>query len=150
MLKGIAGAVVGYIVIIIVVMAGLGLAWAILGGEGAFHGDGPYPSTAWLAFSFGFGFLAAVAGGFVAAKIGAKKGVQILVGLIIALGLVSALTYERVRAKSEPIDKPVADMTFTEAGEHARQPPWYNWTIPIVGVVGALVGGRRKADPDAV
>jgi len=36
MLRSVLAAIVGYIVMIVVVMIGIGIAWAILGGTGAF------------------------------------------------------------------------------------------------------------------
>lgn len=147
MVRSILAAIAGYAVIAVVVVAGITLSWAILGGEGAFRGEGPEPSTAWMALSVVFGFLAAVVGGRVALKIGRSPlAVKILVGLVIVLGIVSALTAESSYASKRKIDKPVAKMSFVDAGQHAKQPTWYNWTIPLVGAAGVLLGGRRRAE----
>lgn len=148
MWRSILGAVVGYIAMVAVVMVGIGIAWGLLGGSGAFSGEGPYPSTAWLAFNLVFGFVGSVAGGWVALKTG-KGGlaVRILVGLMLVLGLYMALTAESSYANREPVDKPVAEMTFMEAGQHAKQPTWYNWVIPLIGVAGVLIGGRERSAP---
>ncbi len=71
---------------------------------------------------------------------------KILVGLVLVLGLYSALTGESEYAGRKKIDTPVARMDFVEAGTHAEQPTWYLWTIPIVGVAGVLLGGRRRTE----
>lgn len=145
MLRSILGAVGGYVVIVIVVLAGIGLAWMALGGEGAFAGDGPAPSTTWMLINLGTGFVAALAGGCAARAIGTSAtAVYILIGLILVLGLVSAVV--GAGAEGSAIDKPVAELTFAEAGQYAVQPGWYNWVVPIVGAAGAWLGGQRRGD----
>jgi len=142
MVRSVLAAIAGYAPIVVVVVAGITLSWAILGGEGAFRGEGPEPSTAWLVLNVVFGFLAAVVGGRVALRIGrSSRAVNILVGLVMALGVILALTAESRYARKRKISRPVAKMSFIDAGQHAKQPNWYNWTIPIVGVAGVLVGG---------
>ena len=80
-----------------------------------------------------------------ALKIGrSSTAVKILVGIVIVLGLYFALTAESAQADREPVDKPVAEMSFREAGQHARQPAWYNWVVPLIGVAGVMLGGRQK------
>jgi hypothetical protein len=147
MIRSILAAIAGYAAMVVGVIAGITISWAILGGEGAFRGEGPEPSTAWMILSVVFGLLAAVAGGWVALRIGrSTRAVKILVGLVIVLGLYSALTGESEYAGRKKIDKPVARMDFVEAGAHAKQPTWYLWTIPIVGVAGVLLGGRSRTE----
>ena len=102
MLRAISGAIVGYVALVIVVIAGLALAWAVLGGTGSFSGDGPYPSTAWNASALISGFVAAFLGGWVALKIGRSVlAVKILVALMLVLGLYGALTAESAYQKYE-------------------------------------------------
>ncbi|MDH3236851.1 MAG: hypothetical protein OEQ29_25305, partial [Alphaproteobacteria bacterium] len=145
-LRSTLAAIAGYVVIVIVVMGSIALTWAAVGGAGAFAGEGPAPSAVWMASIVASGFLAAVAGGWVARRIGrSATAVNILIGLILVLGVVSALTARAQYEKRESVDKPVAEMTFMEAGQHARQPAWYNWTIPIIGMVGAWIGGRQRS-----
>jgi hypothetical protein len=145
--RAIVGAIVGYIVIIAIVIGGLFAAWAVLGGSGSFEGDGPYPSSAWNAAALASGFIAAIAGGWVARKLGRSAlGVKILVGLMLVLGLYGALTAEASYQKrsAEAVAKPASELTFMEAGQVAKNPAWYNWVIPFVGVAGALLGGRGR------
>lgn len=146
MLRSILAAVVGYAAIVIVVFTGIGVAWLALGGAGAFDGEGPAPSTPWMALNLLSGLIAAVVGGLVARRIGGSQlAVRILVGIVLVLGVVSAVMAGSARKGREPVEKPVAEMTFQEAGRHAVQPAWYNWIIPLVGAAGALVGGRERS-----
>ncbi len=151
MLRNILGAVVGYVSMVVVVMIGIGLAWLVVGGgSGAFDGESPRPSTIWIAFNIVFGFVAALVGGSIARRIGrSMTAVKILVAVLLVLGAFFAITAESTYAKREPVDKTVAEMSFTEAGQHARNPTWYLFSIPLVGVAGALVGARAWV-PDGV
>ena len=145
MVRTILAAVVGYIALVIVVLTGIFIAWSILGGTGAFRGEGPEPSTLWLVLNLVVAFTAAFVGGCVALKIGkSSAAVKILVGIVIVLGIYVALTAESAHADREPVDKLVAEMSFWEAGQHARQPVWYNWVVPLIGVAGVMLGGRQK------
>lgn len=139
--RNILAAAGGYVVMVIVVFAGIGIAWALLGASGAFAGDTPSPSTTWLAGNLISGFVAAFAGGWTARRIGKSTGaVSILIGFILVLGVVSAVFGPD--PPGEPLGKPVADLTFIEAGQYAVQPTWYNWIVPIIGAVAAWLGGR--------
>ncbi len=141
MLRNTLAAVGGYVVMVLVVFVGVGIAWAILGGEGAFEGEGPYPSTIWVMLNVVSGFLAALVAGFAARKMGTSStAVTILGGLVLVLGIVFAVTAD---TEVEPAPKPVAELSFFEAGSYARNPTWYPWVIPFVGLAGILLGGRK-------
>ncbi len=150
MLRNIVGAVVGYVAMVAIVILSLFVTWSVLGAQGSFAGDGPYPSTTWTLSNIVFGFVAAFLGGWLAHKIGQTRlAVYILIGAILALGLYAAITaessYEK-RVARAGIDKPVAELTFFEAGAVAKNPAWYVWTIPLIGAVGACLGGRSKKE----
>lgn len=145
MLRSILAAIVGYVALVAVVLAGVATAWMALGGAGAFAGEGPAPSTPWIVLNLLSGLIAAVIGGLVARRIGrSQSAVRILVGLVLVLGLLSALFADGPDDK-EPIDKPVAELGFFEAGQYAAQPTWYNWVVPLVGAAGVIFGGRERA-----
>lgn len=140
--RNILAAVGGYVVMVIVVMAGIGVAWTILGGGGAFDGEGPRPSTAWMAGNIVTGFIAAFAGGWAARKMGTSAtAATILIGLVLVLGVISAVA--AMGTEAQPLGKPVADLTFFEAGAYAAQPAWYNWLMPAIGAIGVWLGGGR-------
>ena len=147
--RNILAVIVAYIAMVAITIASLGATWAVLGAAGSFAGDGPYPSIAWLVSNVIFGFLAALAGGCIARKIGRSDlAVKLLVGAILLLGLYGALTAEssyQKRVEAAGIDKPVAELTFLEAGAVAKNPTWFLWTIPLIGAAGALLGGRKRS-----
>lgn len=142
MARNILAAIGGYVAMVLVAIAGIGVAWTILGGAGAFDGEGPTPSTAWMASNLVGGLVAAMAGGWLARRMGtSSSAVTMLIGIVLVLGVVSAFLSAGVERPL--LDKPVAELTFAEAGAYAVQPGWYNVVIPIVGAVGAWLGGRR-------
>jgi hypothetical protein len=147
--RNILAAIGGYVVMILVVFVGIGSAWMILGASGAFAGESPTPSSAWMVGNLVSGFMAAVAGGWAARRVGTSSAsVRILIGLVLVLGVVSLLLSQG--ASVQALDKPVADLTFMEAGSYAVQPAWYNWVIRswAPSACGSAVGRRRP--PDAI
>ena len=109
----------------IVVMVGVALAAAILIGSGAMIPDGPAspPPAGYLTANLIISLLAAVLGGYTTARIvGPRSLVQVIVlaAIVLALGLVTALT----------------------AGTGTGQPTWYLYVVPIIGAVGVLAGGH--------
>ena len=146
MLRSILAAIAGYAVIFVLVFAGIGVAWLALGAEGAFAGEGPVPSAPWLGLNLMSGFIAAVVGGLVARRVGgSRRAVRILVGVVLVLGLVTAVATGLVGKEQPAAEKPLTEMGFFEAGRYAQQPAWYNWLIPLVGAAGVLLGGRERS-----
>ena len=147
MLRKILAALLGYVVIVVIALAGIGIGWTILGGQGAFEGEGPQPSTVWILLNLAIGLVAAVVAGRVAAVVGgSSSSAKILAGIVLVLGFLLAAAAQFAPVERQPIDKPVAEMSFREAGEHAEQPGWYNWIMPLLGAAGVLFGGRRRDD----
>ncbi|HUP64558.1 MAG TPA: hypothetical protein VM557_04695, partial [Thermoanaerobaculia bacterium] len=92
-------------------------------------------------------FIAAWIGGMVAARIGRRRGaVYALAGLVVVLGLVSA----GVAMSAAPPALPERPLSTMEAASFAKQPTWYSFVLPVVGVIGVLAGGgalRRPVGP---
>ena len=104
------------------------------------------------------GLVGGVFGGFLSAAIGAgpkKTPVKVLAGLVLVLGMGQAamMTFGLM-----PPPEPSSEVLFNEpAGEsspewldklkaisEAEQPTWFRFTIPVVGLVGVLLGGKLK------
>lgn len=138
--RAIGGAVLGYIVMFVIVFCGLTLAWMLLGADGAFQPGGFDVSMTWIAISIVVAIIAALAGGKVARLVAkAPLGPQVLAGLVIIIGIVSmipAMTMEPAMA-TRP-----GDMPMMEAIAQARTPMWMMIVNPIIGAIGALIGGN--------
>jgi hypothetical protein len=117
MLQSIGAVVAGYVVMAVLVMAGT-MAWVatmVPGGIAAMRqnprAQAMTPTPRYLAMNLVLSLVAAIAGGWVTARLGGN-----LVGLaavLLVMGVVSAFMPE---AK--------------------RQPPWYRYLIPVVGLAG--------------
>lgn len=147
MIRAIAAVLVGYVVTAVLSVASAGLLWIILGAEGAFAGQTTVASVPWASGSCLLGLVAAIVGGLTAAAIGrhpTNLPVKVLAAVVIVFGL--ALAFAGMGAEPQPLPegRTTADLTFVEAGQIASSPTWYLFTIPFVGAVGVLLGGRLK------
>jgi hypothetical protein len=122
MLRSISAVLGGYVAMAGLVLGGTAIAAAALvpGGLDAMRtpATGPLPNS-YLSANVAVSLLAAVVGGWVAAAIAQSNAgfhVAALAALILLMGAVSGRT----------------------AG--AKQPSWYPWAIPLVGVVGVTLG----------
>lgn len=144
-LRSVVSAVAGYAAMAVAVFLGTAAAWAALGAEGAFQAGTTEASTAWSAAMCVFGGAAGIVGGAVAATVGGRgrrMPVRILAGLVLAVGLAVAVYQTGAERRPMPQDKRPADLTYLEAGAVARSPTWYDFTIPLIGAAGAMLGGR--------
>lgn len=138
MLRNLGGAALGYVVMAAVVFLTMTLAWIVLGAEGAFRPGAWEISAIWTAVALVTGILAAIGGGWTAARVGQDGGaVWILVALTIVLGAWSAIGSGDGEAGAR-----AADIAMTDAMMNARQPAWLAWGNVVIGVVGVLLGAR--------
>ena len=143
--RNILGVIFGYGVMVVVVVFGMYITWMILGSEGAFDGESTTASSTWSLINCIGGAIAAFFGGVVAGLIGHNKKLTVfcLAGLVVALGFtVAAFMTFNTEVVPLPDGKKIADLTFSEAGQVARSPDWYNYVIPLIGAFGILAGGH--------
>jgi hypothetical protein len=137
--KNIGAAVVGYVVMVAAVFGGMSLGWLLLGADRAFQPGSWDVSMLWSVIMMAVGLVAAVAGGMVCARLGTgRTPIYMLVGLIVVLGIASALpdagVAETVRS---------SDISLWDAMSTVRPPALDRWSNPIIGVVGVLLGASR-------
>jgi hypothetical protein len=138
--RAIGGAVLGYIVMVVVIFCGMTAAWYAVGADGAFMPGNFDVSPTWAVISIVVGIIAALAGGRVSRMIAKTiTGPRILAGLVIVLGLLSAIP----GLSMDPVS-PTRDATLPmfEAMAQARTPLWALILNPIIGAIGALIGGN--------
>lgn len=142
MLRAIGAVVLGYIVMVVVVFATFTGAYFAMGADGAFKPGSYDVSGLWLVASFVLGIVAAVAGGFVAAAIArGGKAPMVLAGIVLVLGLLSAIP---VLMSDEPPAVREGTVGNIEAMQNARQPGWVALLNPFVGALGVVIGARLK------
>lgn len=139
MLRNILAAIVGYIAIVAVLFALSSLLWLMLGPSRAFHPGTWEVAAGWILGSIGIGFVGAYIGGRVCARVAQDaKGAMILIGILVVLGVVSALIPVEVATGPRP-----DDVSMMEATMSASQPAWLKWLNPVIGVVGVWLGSRK-------
>jgi hypothetical protein len=74
------------------------------------------------------------------------RGPKWLAVLVLVLGLAFAIPVLQQAPVTEPRTASVGNM---EAMGKARQPPWAALLNPVIGVIGVLVGGRRRGGATA-
>ena len=138
-----AGAIAGYIVMAIFIIATFAAAFPILGIDRLFAPGTYEASTSWIVLSLVLGLTGAVLGGWVAGYVSPKShAVMALAGLVLVFGLFSAQAAQNEEIPRGGPRGPNATMSDVMA--NARQPTWITFLNPLLGAVGVLIGGRRK------
>ena len=115
-MRGVLGAVAGFLVMLIVVMTGTALLVSYFAIP---HGGSPTPN--YLTANIVLSFLAAFGAGSVATAFG-RPQTRIAVGILVALLLASTL--------------------ISLTGDRAQQPVWYLAVVAAAGIGGILLGAR--------
>jgi hypothetical protein len=142
MLRSIAGVVVGYIAMGLVVFIAMVAGYEIMGGDWAFK-PGVYDVTGgWIALMLASGLAAAVAGGAVCGLLSrhSKKAAIALTAVVVVLGALTVIgqilapesaEMDLVRTEAPPV---------LEAAGVARQPTWVMLANIAIGVAGVMLG----------
>ncbi|MFN7629007.1 MAG: hypothetical protein ACK5PZ_19440 [Pirellula sp.] len=143
MVRAILSAVVGYILMVAISIAGVAATWFGLGPRFAFVGETNQASLGWSLLQLGCGCIAAIAAGALTTKLAGKehaKGLQIFVAMLVFLGLLSLITTTYSNPTELPPGKTIDTLSFSEAGQYARSPLWYLIAIIFVVCAGAKIG----------
>jgi len=143
MLRSILGGIAGYIVMFVFIFTTFTALFLALGVDATFA-PGTYDvSMTWIAISTVLGTVAAIVGGYLAAVIG--KGftaVKILAGIILVMGV---LTIAMMLMTPPPAGARIAgEVANLEAMTKAQTPIWTAILNPIIGIIGAVIGGRLR------
>jgi hypothetical protein len=145
MLRIVLGVLAGYAVIALFIMAAFTLLWLGLGQERAFHPGTADVTWNWLAASLPLNLLAAMAGGWVAARVAAHRPLSAVLGLIgvlVILGGWAAFSQATgVQGDAPPAGPTPGGLGPMEAAMLAEQPLWVAWILPVVGAIGVWLGG---------
>ncbi len=139
MLRNIFAALAGYIAMAAVLFALFSLLWLTLGPTRAFQPGSWEVSGGWVLGQVVLGLVAAYIGGRVCARVARDAGgATILIGLVMVLGVMTALMPGEMAAGPRP-----DDLSMMEATAGARQPAWFSWLNPVIGVVGVWFGSKK-------
>jgi uncharacterized membrane protein YfcA len=143
MIRKILGAVAGYVVYFLTVFllfTGFSVA---LGPDRLFQAGNYDPTVTWGVGALVIGVIAAVIGGYVAAWIGQRGAVKIMVGIVVLIGV---LVFLQSFGDHSPAEPRTVELPVTEAMFKAREPLWVASINPILLTIAVFAGGalRRK------
>lgn len=137
MLRVIAGIIVGWIIMAVLVMATFGIAMFALGWSGTFQPDSYWTTNTFNIIVLIGGFIAAVVGGAMCSFIARNgKAVLLLVALVLVVGMGGALMN---MSKPDPPAR-VGEPTIQDLTTHGKEPTWFAFTKVALAAVGLLIG----------
>lgn len=142
MLRSILGGVAGYIALFVFIFATFSILYMAIGTERAFEPSSYKVSMLWIGASTVLGLIGAAVGGYVAALVGkGSGGVMALTIIILLMGIVTILM---VMGSSAADAVRAADVANLEAMGKAQTPLWVAILNPVIGIIGAQIGGRLR------
>lgn len=144
MLRSIGAVLIGYLAVSGFVMLTMTLAWKLLGPGFAFEGHTTGVTWQWAVLSLVLGALGALLGGLVTRYLRplSAKPVRALAAILLVFGLSMGILHAIIDEPGIYSDTDL--MSSYDAASEAIQPTWYNFTLPFVGALGVLVGGRSR------
>lgn len=144
MARSIVGVIVGYVVMFILQVAAFMTIYAIVGPDWSFKPASYQASTGWTVMQFAVVLITAIIAGLVCAIIAkGGKAPMVLAGVILVLGL--ALGALAISMKPpDPHEVRTGNVPNMEAMSKAHHPAWVLFLGPVIGAVGAVIGGKLK------
>ena len=141
MLRSIAGVVLGYIAMFLLVFVLFSAAYLWLGAERAFLPGSYRVSPLWVAVSIAVHLVAPLAGGYVAAAVSRwTRAALALACLALVLGILFGIV---ALGHPDPGPRPGAVDNFT-AMQNGRHPLLIMFLNPVIAAFGILVGSRMR------
>lgn len=145
MVRFIGAIVLGYVVMLVAVIAVFAAAYPLLGVDHLFEPGTYEAARGWIALSFVVGLLAAVTGGNVCARIAPATTAPVwLAGVVLVLGGLMAIPVITSDDASRGGVRP-PNITMADAMAQAKQPVWVALLNPFVGAAGVLSGAGTRA-----
>jgi hypothetical protein len=145
MVRFVTAIVLGYLVMLVAVLAMFFAAYPLLGVDRLFEPGTYEAARGWIALSFAIGLLAAMTGGTVCARLAPATSAPVwLAAIVLVLGALMAIPVIRSDDPSRGGVR-APNITMADAMTHARQPVWVALLNPLVGAFGVLVGAGTRA-----
>ncbi len=143
------GTILGYVVMLSLLFAGLSAVMVLAGTEFCFDGDSWIASEKFCVAALGVLAVAAFLGGFTAMRIGGAGAIFLLLIVFGAAGCVTAMDLlgqaDEIRFKERPEERPDR-LGPLQAAQWSETPTWCEWGNVGVGLAGIVVGsavGKR-------
>lgn len=145
MIRTVAGVIVGYVALALFIFVTFSVFYMVTGPSFAWSAGTTEASLGWMVGAIILNFIAALIGGWVAAKLGrSSTAVYALAALVVVLGVANAIMVSG-SDRSLPEGRTIESLTVMEAAQYTKQPDWYNYLVPVLGAVGVMLGGRIAA-----
>ena len=143
MARTIIGVIFGYIAMFVLISVAFTGEYMLLGAGKAFKPGSFAASNEWIGIGLLLNLVISIAGGFICLLIAKRqKAVTILAVVVFALGLV--LSIPTLMVPRTGAVRTTNDVPMFEAMQKAEEPRWVPFTLPVIGVVGVLIGGKLK------
>jgi peptidoglycan biosynthesis protein MviN/MurJ (putative lipid II flippase) len=144
MLRSVLGVIVGYIVMFILQVAAFMTIYTMMGPDWSFRPGSYEASVPWTAMQFSVILITAIIAGFICALIArGGKAPLALAGVVLVLGLVLGATSMAMRP-ADTHEVRTGNVPNMEAMSKARHPSWVIFLGPVIGALGAVIGGKLK------
>lgn len=146
MIRNLLGAVAGYVVYffsVFLLFSGISVA---LGPDRLFLPGNYEPSMMWIVSAFVIGLIAAAIGGYVAALIGKKGAVRIMIGLVVLIGI---LVFVQLFRETSPVETRTVDLPTMEAMFKAREPLGFAAVNPLLLAIAVFTGGALRKSKES-
>jgi hypothetical protein len=141
--RTIIGVVVGYLAMFLLVSVAFTVGFVVMGPGHAFKPGSFAASNLWIATGLVMNLIVGIVGGVIAVAIaGRGKAAKVLAIVVFGLGLLLAIPTLMVPRLGAV--RTTDDVPMFEAMQKAEEPRWIAFTLPIVGVIGVLIGGKVK------
>jgi len=144
MLRSVLAIIAAYILMVILQVIAFMTIYTMMGADWSFKPASYQASTAWTAMQFSVILITSIIAGLICAVIArGGKAPLALAGLILVLGFAAA-TAKTVLQPADTREIRAVSVSNMEAMNKARHPAWVIFLGPVIGAVGAVIGGKLK------
>lgn len=138
------GVIVGYLVMFALQFAAFITIYTVMGADWSFKPRSYHASTRWTLMQFTVILVTAAVAGLICALIAKGSKAPLVLAIVI---LVIGFTLGALHIATQPADTGEVrgrNVPNIEAMTKARHPAWVIFLGPVIGAVGAVVGGKLK------
>jgi hypothetical protein len=144
MARSVLGVILGYLLMFALQFAAFMTIYTVMGANWSFKPASYHASTRWTLMQFAVLFVTAVIAGLICALISKGGKTPLVLAIVI---LVIGFALGALHIATQPADTGEVrgpNVPNLEAMTKARHPTWVIFLGPVIGAVGAIVGGKLK------
>lgn len=137
MLRIIAGIIVGWLVMAVLVMATFGITILAMGWDGTLRPDSYWTTDTFSLIVLVGGFIASIVGGAICALIArSANAALVLIGIVLVFGIGGAVMNMN---KPDPPAR-TGEPTFEDIATHGKEPMWFAFGKVVLAAAGLFIG----------